>query len=165
MEKNNVLQIDIAGNRYHVDADQENLIPVDERLAQLRIGELDVAMDNEWERFGYYDLINKCLYHIPDHLTEEPENVVGFAIPSHRDLAEKMHTSLVVYAEVVPLKETTFMMEVEERNMSLVKTHVRFDSSNSKVTSQNEIPGMSKNIKEEKQQQQRKLKKKRGEHL
>ncbi len=117
MEKNNVLQIDIVGNRYHIDRTQENLIPVDKDLAIIPTGELDVAIDHEWERSGYYDLLNKCLYYPPENLRMLPDHVIGFAIPSYQDISEAMNTTLVIYAETAALTDTDLAVTVEENKM------------------------------------------------
>lgn len=114
MEEYSVLQIDIAGNRYQLDAHQENLIPVDRNLAKIPIGNLDVAMEHEWQLIGYYDLINRCLHEPPDDLRALPENVVPFVIPSHHELLEAIDTSVVIIAEIVDLRETELSMKVGE---------------------------------------------------
>ncbi|MBN8879867.1 MAG: hypothetical protein J0I32_20150 [Sphingobacteriales bacterium] len=117
MEKNSALQIDIAGNRYHIDASQDNLLPIDKDLAIIPTGNLEIAMDHEWERFGYYDLIHRCLYHPPEHIDKLPENVIGFSIPSYQDISEAKNRSLIVYAETVDLKDTKLAVEVEENKI------------------------------------------------
>jgi hypothetical protein len=117
METNNALQIDIVGNRYYVDDTQENLIPVDKDLAIIPTGDLEVAMNHEWERYGYYDLIIRCLYYPPENLKQAPVNVIGFSIPSYQHLSEAMHTTLVVYAETAELFDTDLAGVIAENRL------------------------------------------------
>nr|WP_067054223.1 hypothetical protein [Mucilaginibacter sp. L294] len=154
MEENSVLQIDIVGNRYHIDSSM-NLIPVDKDLSIIQVGELDIAIDHEWERHGYYDLLNKCLYIPPENLKDLPEGIVAFSIPSDRELLESKHTILVIYAEIVDLKESRLKEEVDENNLDSME---EVKKPNDKVFSRetNQI---------EKEEQKEQPKKKRGRHL
>jgi len=152
MERNNVLQIDIVGNRYHLDDTQENLIPVDKDLSIIQTGDLEIAIDHEWERLGYYDLVNRCLYHPPENLYKLPDSVIGFSIPSYQALAEAKHTALVVYAETANLLDTNLALIVAENKIKMSGPkkdgHLGSDQSDSNNT----------------RNQKRQLKK-RGRHL